>query len=564
MHARKPVHRAVASRKGHGRAEAPAGPDGLLALQRLAGNAAVARAVEEQRHEHGAGCGHEPAVQRSAVHEVLGSAGRPIDTPLRTEMEARLGADFSDVRLHTDEAARSSAAEIGARAYTSGHHVVVGREGMDKHTLAHELTHVVQQRRGPVAGTDNGAGVLVSDPSDRFEREAEANATRVMSRPYAGEGAVQRSAHTARAAEDAAPVQRADDGRAAARPRTPDSAESSGSEEEDGGLTRAQVRFKGDARVLWDRINRVKPLSTKPGFRKGVKDWLGTLEEDLRMAVGGRKERSPVNHSAVTGIMEGLHADDVMGHKVNYTWFLQHQDTEGMFDGGLAGRASASAERGQIWSKMGAAEAINDANVGRGVALESSVQGYIFNGLGFGLPRWDDSPTMGELWLRLSRSYAEALTDWVSAHVLDGIDARSVLTTTEWPEIKKKIESGEVNGLNVFVYAAHPGETRSELRLVDTFTVQTQEDFDGIPRVPGDDAWRSKQGRIDSEQKVALEEIYARQRQINGLDAYVKKVFGEHGGEDRIRFSAVRTPNSTAVGTFAPPHRTFTVRKPSA
>ena len=96
-------------------------------------------------------------------------------------MESRLDADFSDVRLHTGAAAARSARAIGARAYTSGSHVVLGTGGADKHTLAHELTHVVQQRQGPVAGTDNGAGLRISDPSDHFEREAETNARRVMS-----------------------------------------------------------------------------------------------------------------------------------------------------------------------------------------------------------------------------------------------------------------------------------------------------------------------------------------------------------------------------------------------
>ncbi|MEV0224056.1 DUF4157 domain-containing protein [Streptomyces sp. NPDC050704] len=156
----------------------------LLSLQRAAGNAAVARAVEEQRHEHGPDCGHGPAVQRSAVHQVLRSAGRPLDTPLRTEMESRFGGvDFSGVRVHTDTVAQRSAAEIGARAYTSGSHVVLGSGGTDKHTLAHELTHVLQQSRGPVPGTDNGSGLRVSDPGDHAEREAESNARRVMSAP---------------------------------------------------------------------------------------------------------------------------------------------------------------------------------------------------------------------------------------------------------------------------------------------------------------------------------------------------------------------------------------------
>ncbi|MFJ5829172.1 DUF4157 domain-containing protein [Streptomyces sp. NPDC093089] len=148
----------------------------------------------QDQHQHGAGCGHQqtdqPSVQRSAVHDVLRGGGRPLDDATRTDMEARLGSDFSDVRIHDDAAARASAAEVGARAYTSGSHVVIGDGGADKHTLAHELTHVIQQRRGPVAGTDNGAGLKVSDPSDRFEREAEANATRVMS------GAVQRAVPT--------------------------------------------------------------------------------------------------------------------------------------------------------------------------------------------------------------------------------------------------------------------------------------------------------------------------------------------------------------------------------
>ncbi|WP_244188948.1 DUF4157 domain-containing protein [Streptomyces yokosukanensis] len=126
---------------------------------------------------------HEEPVQRAAAHAVLRSPGRPLEAPLRTEMEARLGADFSRVRLHTGAAARRSAQELGARAYTSGENVVIGSGGADKHTLAHELTHVIQQRQGPVAGTDSGDGLRVSDPSDRFERAAEANAKRVMTAP---------------------------------------------------------------------------------------------------------------------------------------------------------------------------------------------------------------------------------------------------------------------------------------------------------------------------------------------------------------------------------------------
>ncbi|WP_372515747.1 DUF4157 domain-containing protein [Streptantibioticus ferralitis] len=145
--------------------------------------------IEEERGTLGDGANlvqHDAQpVQRSLVHHVLRTAGRPLDGATRREMESRLGADFSDVRLHTGNAARASAAEVGARAYTSGNHVVIGEGGGDRHTLAHELTHVIQQRRGPVAGTDHGNGLKVSDPSDRYEREAEAMAARALSAPLA-------------------------------------------------------------------------------------------------------------------------------------------------------------------------------------------------------------------------------------------------------------------------------------------------------------------------------------------------------------------------------------------
>jgi hypothetical protein len=104
-------------------------------------------------------------------------------------MEARLGHDFSDVRVHTDAAGHDSARAVGARAYTVGSHMVFQRDAYDpssaegKTTLAHELTHVVQQRSGPVDGTPAAGGIKVSDPSDRFERQAADTAAHVMAQP---------------------------------------------------------------------------------------------------------------------------------------------------------------------------------------------------------------------------------------------------------------------------------------------------------------------------------------------------------------------------------------------
>jgi hypothetical protein len=164
-------------------------PSVVLGLQRAAGNAAVTSLIQRSPAALEEADTDEPA-EPSPVLDVVGKGrGQQLDPALKEEMDARLGADFSDVRIHTDADAARSAAAVSARAYTVGNEVVFGAESpaldsaQGKRTLAHELTHVVQQRNGPVAGTATGDGISISDPSDQFEQAAEANAARVMSDP---------------------------------------------------------------------------------------------------------------------------------------------------------------------------------------------------------------------------------------------------------------------------------------------------------------------------------------------------------------------------------------------
>jgi 3D (Asp-Asp-Asp) domain-containing protein len=88
----------------------------------------------------------------SIVHEVLRSSGEPLDASTRAFMEPRFGHDFSRVRVHTDGQAAESAGAMNALAYTVGRDVVFGRgqyapdSRAGSKLLAHELTHVVQQR----------------------------------------------------------------------------------------------------------------------------------------------------------------------------------------------------------------------------------------------------------------------------------------------------------------------------------------------------------------------------------------------------------------------------------
>ncbi|MFJ2586065.1 DUF4157 domain-containing protein [Streptomyces sp. NBC_00376] len=180
------------------------GAGGMSVLQRAVGNSAVGSMLQRKEEE-----------ERSPVHDVVSSGGgQPLDTDTRADLEGRMGADFSDVRIHTDSAAHESAKGVGAHAYTVGNNVVFQRDAYDpsspqgRTTLAHELTHVIQQRNGPVDGTEAAGGIRVSDPSDRFEREAVANADRVLSDPAPASAPVSDSA-PASAPASAASVQRA-------------------------------------------------------------------------------------------------------------------------------------------------------------------------------------------------------------------------------------------------------------------------------------------------------------------------------------------------------------------
>lgn len=167
-----PAHQLRAATQGRG--DVLDGP-GVLGLQRAVGNRATGALLEDER---------------SPVHDVVGSGGgSPLAPDVRSDMEARLGHDFGDVRVHTDSRAHESAQAVGAHAYTVGSDVVFQRDRFDpsstggRTTLAHELTHVVQQRQGAVDGAPAPGGIRVSDPSDRFEREATATADRVMAAP---------------------------------------------------------------------------------------------------------------------------------------------------------------------------------------------------------------------------------------------------------------------------------------------------------------------------------------------------------------------------------------------
>ena len=80
--------------------------------------------------------------------------GSPLSEEAQSFMEPRFGTDFSGVRVHTDSSAVQMNQSIQAQAFTHGQDIYFnsGKYSPDtnegKSLLAHELTHVVQQRGG--------------------------------------------------------------------------------------------------------------------------------------------------------------------------------------------------------------------------------------------------------------------------------------------------------------------------------------------------------------------------------------------------------------------------------
>ncbi len=118
-----------------------------------------------------------------AVDAVLRSPGQRLETTSREILESRFGHDFGQVRIHHDVEAAVSARAVDALAYTVGEDIVfeAGQyapgTAAGRRLLAHELTHVLQQRRG-------AAGARVAeDAASTAEREAGEVASRVLDAP---------------------------------------------------------------------------------------------------------------------------------------------------------------------------------------------------------------------------------------------------------------------------------------------------------------------------------------------------------------------------------------------
>ena len=101
--------------------------------------------------------------------------GMPMPTRIRRRFEGALGADLGAVRVHTGRRSDELNTALGATAFTSGSDVFFSGGLPDisapsgQHLLAHELTHVVQQR-GAVSRVSRAVGFEFEVGSWTLER----------------------------------------------------------------------------------------------------------------------------------------------------------------------------------------------------------------------------------------------------------------------------------------------------------------------------------------------------------------------------------------------------------
>lgn len=119
-----------------------------------------------------------PAAAAQAVAALGG--GEPVPAEARAPFEQAYGYALDPVRLHRGPVAARAAASLGAHAVALGDHILLGT-GADvsshagRMILGHELAHVVQARRHPMAGIGR-----VSRASDASEVEATSAALRAL------------------------------------------------------------------------------------------------------------------------------------------------------------------------------------------------------------------------------------------------------------------------------------------------------------------------------------------------------------------------------------------------
>lgn len=230
------------------------------------------RARARKRESGGRGAREAAPVRRRSG---LWQAGNSAVSRVLGEMESAFGEDFSGVQVDSSPRARQAAQAMNATAVTHdetiflGPHAPAFESEAGRRLLAHELAHVVQQRRAPSLDSST-----IEPPGGAFESAADhaaAHAVHGQVPPVAGAGAapaVQR--------QQAKPDENFDVKQA---------------------IQDLHDKFFGPAPRQTPeegkKIPKVDPDSGLPSWARSIKKWLMSGKEDKRPKTGGPDQQKP-------------------------------------------------------------------------------------------------------------------------------------------------------------------------------------------------------------------------------------------------------------------------------
>ena len=203
----------MTSADGHDSATHP-----LLRLQGQIGNAQIARMLAQREaapDEDDVAASHDLAQREAAPDEdevaakhddeQVGVQGGPVgpettsriqaargggsslDGGTRSSMESSFGTSFEDVRVHHNSESDTLNRRLTAKAFTTGNDIFLRGDTSpsDSKLMAHELTHVVQQR----SMSGGGGGMSVGAAGDPHEHHADSTAEAVLTQAPATQAA---------------------------------------------------------------------------------------------------------------------------------------------------------------------------------------------------------------------------------------------------------------------------------------------------------------------------------------------------------------------------------------
>lgn len=168
------------------RAADPAAPDGEEQQQQ--GQQQIPPEVQELlqlKRAQGSGGRTESVPDVASYLQSSRGGGSALSQEVREDLEPRFGADFGDVRVHTDSTANQVSRALGAHAFAYGRDLYFASgqynpgSASGRWLLAHELTHTIQQTGGRPRKVQ--AHLAVGHVNDPYEQEADRMADRVTS-----------------------------------------------------------------------------------------------------------------------------------------------------------------------------------------------------------------------------------------------------------------------------------------------------------------------------------------------------------------------------------------------